>query len=139
MSSNISIITAELVPEALRMDTADKFFGIRYPLTVEPMVYQFATQLAPAYNGGYWNFYRLSNGGFFMAPKLDESFKVIADNGFEGELSAEALGVTACLYAYSNLSFGEGKFGETCAEQFHLLREFVLGHAEAGAVLAAID
>ena len=92
-----NIITAVLVSEAQRMDTADKFFGIRYPLTVEPMVYQFATQLAPAYNGGYWNFYQLSNGGFFMAPKLDESFEVIADNGFKGSMSAEALGVTACL------------------------------------------
>lgn len=134
-----NIITAVLVSEAQRMDTADKFFGIRYPLTVEPMVYQFATQLAPAYNGGYWNFYRLSNGGFYMAPKLDESFEVIADNGFKGSMSAEALGVTACLYAYSNLSFGEGKFGETCAEQYHLLREFVLDHAQARAIFAAID
>lgn len=139
MSSNISTISAELVPEALRMDTADGLFGIRFPLKLEPMVYQFATQLAPAYNGGYWNFYQLSNGGFFMAPKLDESFKVIADNGFEGELSAEALGVTACLYAYSNLSFGEGKFGETCADHYHRLREFVMGHAEAWGILAAID
>lgn len=139
MSSNISTISAELVPEALRMDTADGLFGIRFPLKLEPMVYQFATQLAPAYNGGYWNFYQLSNGGFFMAPKLDESFKVIADNGFEGELSAEALGVTACLYAYSNLSFGEGKFGETCADHYHWLRAFVIGHAEAGGILAAID
>lgn len=134
-----SIITAVLVSEAQRMDTADKFFGIRYPVTVEPMVYHFATQLAPAYNGGYWNFYQLSNGGFFMAPKLDESFKVIADNGFNGSMSAEALGVTACLYAYSNLSFGEGRFGETCADHYHWLRAFAMEHAEAGGVLAAID
>lgn len=134
-----SIITAVLVSEAQRMDAADKHFGIRYPLTVEPMIYQFATQLAEAYSGGYWHFYLLSNGGFFMAPKLDESFEVIADNGFKGSMSAEALGVTACLYAYSNLSFGEGKFGETCADHYHWLREYAMGHAEAGAVLAAID
>jgi hypothetical protein len=134
-----SIITAVLVSEAQRMDAADKHFGIRYPLTVEPMIYQFATQLAEAYSGGYWHFYLLSNGGFFMAPKLDESFEVIADNGFKGSMSAEALGVTACLYAYSNLSFGEGKFGETCADHYHWLRAFVMGHAEAGRILAAID
>lgn len=134
-----SIITAVLVSEAQRMDAADKHFGIRYPLTVEPMIYQFATQLAEAYSGGYWHFYLLSNGGFFMAPKLDESFEVIADNGFKGSMSAEALGVTACLYAYSNLSFGEGRFGETCADHYHRLREFVMGHAEAWGILAAID
>lgn len=134
-----NIITATLVPEACRMDIADQYFGIRYPLVVEPMVYQFATQLAPAYSGGYWNFYTLSNGGFFMAPKLNESFQVIADNGYEGTMSAEALGITASLYTYSNLSFGEGKFGEICGEHYHWLYEFAMQHSEENLIHAAID
>ena len=134
-----NIITATLVPEASRMDIADKHFGIRFPLTVEPMIFQFASQIAPAYSGGYWNFYILSNGGFFMAPKLDMSFEVIADNGYLGSMSAEALGVTTCLYAYSNLSFGEGKFCEACADYYHRLFEFAMSHSEAAAIRAAID
>lgn len=133
------IITAKIVPESQRMDTADKHFGIRFPISVEPMIFQFATQLAPTYSGGYWNFYQISNGGFFMAPKLDESFEVIADNGYEGAMSAEAMGITACLYAYSNLSFGEGKFGETCADHYHWLYEFAMAHPETAAIRAAID
>jgi hypothetical protein len=132
-------ITAKIVPESQRMDTADKHFGIRYPLVVEPMVYQFATQLAPAYSGGYWNFYKLSNGGFFMAPKQDRLFKVTADNGSEGTMSAEALGITGCLYAYSNLSFTEGTFGETCAGHYEWLYQFAMQHPEAAAIRAAID
>ena len=134
-----NIITATLVQDAGRMDIADQHFGIRFPLTVEPMIFQFATQLAPAYSGGYWNFAEASNGGFYMAPRLDESFQVIADNGFSGTMSAEALGITACLYAYSNLSFGEGKFGEICGEHYHLLFEFAMQHPEAAAIRAAID
>ncbi|MFZ2972568.1 MAG: antirestriction protein [Ferribacterium limneticum] len=134
-----NLVAAKIVPESKRMDTADKHFGIRYPLVVEPMIYQFATQLAPAYSGGYWNFYTISNGGFFMVPKLDESFKVTADNGYEGAMSAEALGITACLCAFSNLSFGEGKFGEACADHYHWLYEFAMAHPEAGAIQAAID
>ena len=132
-------ITAKIVPDSQRMDAADKHFGIRYPLVVEPMIYQFATQLAPAYIGGYWNFYRLSNGGFFVAPNLAESFEVIADKGYEGKMSAEALGITACLYAYSNLSFGEGEFGETCAGHYERLYQFAIQHPEAAAIRAAID
>ena len=135
----INIITAKLVPESQHMNVADKHFGIRFPLTVEPMIFQFATQLAESYTGGYWNFYRLSNSGFFMAPKLDESFEVTADNGFSGTMSAEALGITACLYAYSNLSFGEGKFAEACADHYHWLYEFAMSHPEAVAIRAAID
>lgn len=132
-------ITAKIVTESNRMDVADKHFGIRFPLTVEPMIFQFASQLAPAYSGGYWKFYEISNGGFFMAPRLDETFDVAADNGFSGVMSAEALGVTACLYAYSNLSFGEGKFGEICAEHYHWLFVFTMQHSEAGVIRAAID
>lgn len=133
------IITATLVPESKRMDVADKHFGIRFPLTIEPMIFQFATQLAPAYSGGYWDFYTLRNGGFYMAPKLEGEFQVVADNGFTGTMSAEALGLTATLYTYSNLSFGEGKFGETCGEHYHRLYEFSMQHPEAGAIRAAID
>lgn len=134
-----NIITTILVPESQRLDTVDEFFGIRFPLTVEPTIYQFATQLAPAYSGGYWQFFRLSNSGFYMAPRLDSTFGVIADNGYEGTMSADALGVTACLYTFSNLSFSGGTFGDTCAEQFHRLREFALEHIETRAILAAMD
>ena len=56
-----NIITAVRVPESQRMDVADEHFGIRFPLTVEPMIYQFATQLASAYSDGYWHFYSLSD------------------------------------------------------------------------------
>lgn len=133
------IITATLVPESSRMDVADKHFGIRFPLTIEPTVFQFATQLTPAYSGGYWHFYTIDSGGFFMAPKLDEVFQVIADNGYEGSMSAEALGITACLYAFSNLSFGDGTFGEKCAQHYHWLFDFAMQHREAGAIRAAID
>ena len=132
-------ITAKIVPESQRMDAADKHFGIRFPLTVEPMIYQFATQLAPAYSGGYWNFYQINNGGFFMAPNLDQSFHVIADNGYEGTLSAEALGITASFYTYSNLSFGAGRFPEACSDQHHRLYEFAMEHPEAAAIRLAIN
>ncbi|MDY0014429.1 MAG: antirestriction protein [Rhodocyclaceae bacterium] len=133
------IITATLVPEAQRLDTADQHFGIRYPLVVEPMVYQFAEQLAESYTGGYWHFYRLSNGGFYMAPNLDETFKIVADNGYEGNMTADAFGITACLYAFSNLSFNEGAFGENCARHYHWLLNFSLLQPEAKEIRAVID
>jgi len=66
-------------------------------------------------------------------------FQIIADNGYEGSMSAEALGITACLYAYSNLSFGDGSFGEKCSRNYHCLFEFAMQHPEAGAIRAAID
>lgn len=134
-----NIITAARVSESQRMDVADEHFGIRFPLTVEPMIYQFATQLSSAYSGGYWQFYTLSDGGFFMAPDIAKVFEVIADNGYQGSMSAEALGITACLYTYSNLSFGENGFAEKCAEHYHRLFEFAMQHPEVNSIRAAID
>ena len=139
MQCNTKLITANLVSETKRLDTADKHFGIRYPLLVEPMVYRFAEQLADRYSGGYWQFYTLSNSGFYMAPNLEVSFAVVADNGYTGSMSADALGITACLYTYSNLSFGEGAFGEKCSKHYHRLYKFAMQHAEAAAIRAAID
>jgi len=131
-------ITMTLVSEAARANHVHKLFGIGFPLRVEPTVFNMARLLAADYNGGVWQFYALSNGGFFMAPD-EQGHTISCENGFEGRLSAEAFGITVCLYAYSHLSFGGDALAEVCAEHYHLLREFALGHPEVGAITAACD
>jgi hypothetical protein len=75
-----------------------------------------------------------------MAPCSDQLYQVSCDNGYEGKLSADALGITACLYAYSHLSFSSNQaFAEICANHYHLLRGYMLEHEEASKILAAID
>ena len=106
---------------------------------VEPLIFTFASHLSAEFTGGLWQFYALSNGGFYMAPSPPGAFHVRSENCFDGELSACAFGITACLYAYSHLSFGDGDCATTCAGQYHLLREHALDHREARSILAAID
>jgi len=137
-------VSSHLVPEADRLAFVDKLFGIHLPMRLEPTVFDMAGRLAPEYYGGYWQFYALSNGGFYMAPRADTIFEVSCENGFEGKLSADALGIAACLYAYSHLSFGDGltntgEFAGTCADQYHLLREHMFRHPECRGILGAID
>ena len=73
-----------------------------------------------------------------MAPAHDTPYNVSVDtNGFEGSMSADAAGITACLFALSHLSFQIQH--ESIAEHYHQLRDFALDHAEASAILAAID
>ena len=70
----------------------------------------------------------------------DQSYQVSCDNGYVGKLSADALGITACLYAYSHLSFSSNPaFAEICANHYHWLREYMLQHPEASKILGAID
>ncbi len=96
--------------------------------------------MAADYHGGYWDFYTLSNAGFYMAPSTDHVFAVSCANSFQGELSGDALGITANLYAYSHLSFtGDGGFPRQCARQYHLLKEYMCQHPEVANILGAID
>lgn len=134
-----SIVTARLVPDADRVQHTAKLFGTSFPMRLEPAVFDMAGRLAAQYHGGYWLFYALSNGGFYMAPRSDTLFAVSCENGFDGQLSADALGIAACLYSYSHLSFGEDDFADTCASQYHLLREYMFGHPEVREILRAID
>lgn len=133
----MSDITRELVED--RVNHTAALFGVHFPLHLEPTIYAFAEHLSPDYQGGYWLFYTLSNGGFFMAPDDDRVFRVRSENGFSGVLSADALGITACLYGYSHLSFSKMLIADTFAAQYHRLREYALDLPEVGAIMAAID
>lgn len=134
-----SNITCHRIPVNQRVSHTARLFGLNFPMRLEASIFNIAGNLASDYNGGLWDFWKLSNGGFYMTPAPDEQFSVSAENGYEGIMSGDALGITACLYAYSHLSFGDGAFAETCAEQYHWLREFALDHAEAGSIMQAID
>ena len=134
------MITREIVAVDQRINHTANIFGIRFPLQLEPTIYRITEAIAAEYDGGYWEFYALSNGGFYMAPDTDKHFQVVCENGFDGKLSADALGTTACLYTYSHLSgSGHEEFAETCAQHYNWLRDYLLEHKEVSAVLGAID
>jgi len=124
------------VPSHLRIQHTHDLFGVNFSLSLEPLVYTFAENLSRDYNGGVWKFYSLSNGGFYMATDSESPFNVSCENGYSGSLSADALGIATCLYAYSHLSFTE----EIFIDHYHWLRGyFMLDHPEATSILKAID
>ena len=134
------MITRNKLPTHLRTSVTSGLFGLNFPMKLEPLIFNLTDHIADNYSGGYWDFYTLSNGGFYMSPCSDEPFNVSCENGHEGRLSADAMGIVVCLYAYSHLSFsGQNGFDEICAEHYHLLREFALDHDEAGGIFSAID
>lgn len=137
----MTAITRILIATPDRVPTTAKLFGYAFPQLFEPFVYTVAREMAPAYQGGFWLFYQLSNGGFYMAPDIEGRFEVsCAMNFFDGELSADALGIVACLTAYSHLSFRDDKqFAWVCGDQFYLLRDYADSHPEALAIFRAID
>jgi hypothetical protein len=133
-----SIVTAALVSDANRLNFLPRHFG-RQMMAVEQEIFTQMRELCEDYNGGYFQFYDLSNGGCFIALETSEPLKIAVDgNGYEGTMSAEAAGITATLFALSALSFRFSHI-ERLVERYHQLREFAGDHAEAGAIFAAID
>ncbi len=129
-------IESWLVPEHERLQILPKHFG-RYLTVVETMIYDWTRRLVPAYTGGYWHFYELSNGGFYMPPDLGKSRLIVPTNDFEGELSPDAIGITVCLFTFSHGSF---QFpGETFVNHYAWLREYSYFHAEGGLISKAVD
>jgi hypothetical protein len=130
-------IEAKLVPMLRRMQILPRYFG-RHMLVAEATVYRSLESLCQEYSGGYWDFYELSNGGVYMAPSADCRMRLqCTGNGFDGEMSADAAGVVACLFAFNALVWKTRD--EHFERLFYCLREFASDHAEACTISAAID
>jgi hypothetical protein len=129
-------IIAARVPDGERIDALPRHFG-RHLLAVENAVYTWLRELSQDYSGGYWHFYELSNGGFYMAPDCGSLRVRVAGNGYDGVMSGDAAGITACLFALSHLSFRMPV--ELVSEHFHWLLAFAAEHREASAIIAATD
>ena len=136
ISDTGSPVLAMLVAQAERLDFLPRHFG-RQMMTFETAVYAQMRLLSADYVGGYWEMYDLSNGGCFMAPR-GPSLRIVAPNGFDETMDAESAGIVATLYALSALSFKYPAV-DVFATRFDQLRDFALEHANAGAILEAID
>lgn len=130
-------VTSTTVPEQERLDALPRYFG-RSMMLVEAAIYDSLSLMSGDYTGGLWQFYELSNGGFYMAPLTDSDFILsVFGNGFEGTVSADAAGIVACLIGYNNVLWRTHE--PQLNERFYQLREFALDHPEAGKIFAAID
>lgn len=130
-------ITATLVPDHERLGFLPSLFG-RYLFRGESSVYAWMSHLSRDYTGGYWQFMRLSNGSGYLVPTCAARLRLVCDNGYEGEVSADAAGLVATLYAVNHLANHTGD--APLIDRYHALREYALDvHPEAAAIARAID
>lgn len=130
-------IAAKLVQPNHRLDFLPKHCE-QYHMSFELGVYRVMDLACPDYSGGFWHFYEVSNGGFFIALDRDSPVHLIwQDNYFNSEMSAQAAGIAVSLMILSDLAFSCD--AERFSDKFHLLREFALDHTEAGLIFGFID
>ena len=109
----------------------DPMLGLR----VENAIFDFMGMLAPAYQGGMWDFYRVLAGqalhgapeGFFMAPAMEGETQVVSPNGAQVMVPWDVAGLVACRFAYSHLSIalyeGDEKGSAIVAKQYYAILE----------------
>lgn len=136
-TSTVAPVTATVVPLSRRTQALPRVFG-RHMLRFERLAFFWAERISDSYDGGLWEFYDLSNGGFYMAPTGSARMHVsVEGNGFEGHLSRDAFGIVASLFAINYMVNGGGD--DRLIDLYHQLRDFAAAHAEAAAIFGAID
>ena len=137
----MSTITTKVVPMRQRLNFLPEFFTPRLMMQAEGMIYTQAAQLSENYTGGLWTFYRLSNGGFYVAPDTEKRFALeVHSNGYEGEVGADAFGVIVTMFVLGALVWIDNEaLREKFTDHYHQLREFAKEHEETAQIFSAID
>ncbi|KQT62080.1 MULTISPECIES: antirestriction protein [unclassified Aureimonas] len=134
---NVPLI-ADLVSDERRMDFLPALFGLPLLIVGEHTVYHFLDRLSPDYGGGFWDFLERDGTPLYLRPASDGRFRIhCTTNDYEGEVSADAAGIIATLFAFSHLSFRDRS--DRMANAYARLYAFAADHAEARAILGAID
>lgn len=126
------VIIATAVAESNRLGFLPKHFGPRLMSQGESLVFAYIRYLADNYNGGMWEFYELSNGGFYLAPKRDTL------NLSVGTVSGDAAGIIATMYALNHMMCN-GEQCEKLRENYFRLRDFAYQHTQSNLIHRAID
>ena len=133
----MEIITATKVADKDRLNFWLRHVGVAKMLAFERHVYCWMRRLCPHYDGGYWKFYDLSNGGFYIAPADEKKMWLTwPGNYFNDEMSADAAGIVVTLYALND--FAE-QISPAFGEKHRQLYDYIESHPEAQAIYAAID
>lgn len=113
-------------------------------IAFENAVFNWMDRNALAYNGGFWDFYDLSNGGFYLQPP--KGYMITTPNGFMGDVTAQEAAIIVTLMMLSHFTFvtyekGQQEDCERISAYFHQLRDFIftLSPESQTKILNAID
>jgi gamma-glutamylcyclotransferase (GGCT)/AIG2-like uncharacterized protein YtfP len=136
--SDSAVITATIVPDERRLAFLPKHFGEKHIMRAEMMVYgQMQRLTRNEYQGGYWHYVELSNGGSYMRLNSEKRFRIsVEGNYFDDEMSADAASIVACLFAINQLIW-QGL--DHLEDAYYQLRDYAREHAESALICAAID
>lgn len=129
-------IKRSLWPVKTRMDFYPTFIP-KISMVFEGRVFRYMEKFCTPYCGGYWNFYTLSNGGFYIGLKQPGIVHVENHlNYYKGEMSIDAASIGVNLFALCDCTSNGDK---RIIDAYYHLRDYACIHPEKEQILAFID
>ncbi|QAU89139.1 DUF1472 domain-containing protein [Escherichia coli] len=131
------------VEECDRLSFLPYLFGNDF-LYAEAYVYALAQKMMPEYQGGFWHFIRLPDGGGYMMPDGDRFHMVNGANWFDRTVSADAAGIILTSLVINRQLWLYHDSGDAGLTQLYRMRDAQLWrhiefHPECNAIYAALD
>ncbi|WP_288653602.1 MULTISPECIES: antirestriction protein [Pantoea] len=106
---------------------------------MEAHIFGLMDEMCEIYQGAFWEFSMLTNGGAFIWPDMPETLLDMFNphNGNDARLSPEAAGIAVCLMVYSIWSLKTES--PVLVEYFYQLRDYALQHPEQTQIFRLID
>lgn len=140
------MISERIVSNSARMGFLPRMFTPKYFTQGESLVYTLAKYYCEEYDGGYWEYKTLSNGGFLMTlDDREKRVKVInPDNYYEGMMSPDALSIGICIIALNRLMWaaaeqGAMRLGKELQDHWDWLKDYAYEHPERVEIARFID
>lgn len=128
-----------------RLKMLPKYFGNSfYGASFDHRIFAMMGKLTSDYKGGFWKFYELKNGGFYMSLDSDSSYELADANGGTSSMSADAASIAACIMAYNHEGWrhyeaGNEKGASLLYELCEQLKAFASIHPERKQIYRIID
>ncbi|PSS47258.1 antirestriction protein [Enterobacter sp. FS01] len=143
MNQTLTRCDAVRLEGAQRLTFLPDVFGGDF-ITSEASVYAYASRYCPEYVGGFWHFYRLPDGGGFMAPDVESLTLCNPENWFEQTVSGEVAGIilTALVLNHRSWHHSNHDREELCrhfCRRHEQLMNFIDAHPESATMWRALD
>ena len=135
-----NVIQATIIPENKRLEfLPSKLTHLRAVVEFENLLYGTMRAITQRqYNGGYWKFVDLDNGGMVCLLDSDDEFDVlVSSNAFGGTMSAKAASIVANIFALNTLVWQLKS--DRILELYHWLLDYASQQEESSKIFSAID
>lgn len=145
----------QLITQQVDDSEKERFFpGMygKYYMLAQDYLYFWMRQHTRNWSGGYWRFHHVMAAGTdavlsgYVFPLTEEGITVqISSNYYQGEMTAQAVGITAMLFAFNHVAWiayennADDPIIHSLNEKYVCLKNFALTLPEAVQIFRAID